>query len=175
MMRVEEEDRDNPHRELAKTIIFTDLNNIENDRISHWLLRLAYAKNKDVFVNLEGHFFKIRLEKNLLDCKGADERRKLQLDILGRYYRSVDFELVEQKDDISKQYYISIPFEDAVSLMASHRVVVRGGFANIEERFYSNLIRLLYMRNLKVCSSDSRKRWPALATLSTTKYKPTRG
>lgn len=150
-MRVEEEHKENPHRELAKSIVFTDLNNIENDKISHWLLRLSYAKNRDVFVNLEGHFFKIRLEKTLNDCKGAEDRRYLLFDVLSRYYRSVDYELHEVKDK-SGRFFITIPFEDAVSLMANHKVVLRDGFANIEERYYSHLIRLLFMRNLKVGS-----------------------
>lgn len=150
-MRVEEEHKDNPHKELAKSIVFTDLNNVENDKISHWLLRLAYAKNRDVFVNLEGHFFKIRLEKVLIDCKGAEDRRRVLMDILSHYYHSVGYELLETLDK-SGRYFISIPFEDAVSLMALHKVVVRDGLANIEEKFYSHLIRLLYMRNLKVTS-----------------------
>lgn len=173
-MRVEEEHKENPHRELAKTINFSDLNNIENDKISHWLLRLAYAKNKDVFVNLEGHFFKIRLEKTLNDCKGAEDRKKVLIDILKKYYQAVDFNLVEQFDKTGRNF-ISIPFEDAVSLMAMHKVVIRDGLANIEEKFYSNLIRLLYMRNLKVAYDDPRKKWYQSATQFMRRYMLTIG
>lgn len=148
--KVDEENKENPHRELAKTLAFSDFNDPLFDRTSHWLLRLASAKNRDVFVNLEGHFFKIRLEKVLESASGQEERRQILLDILRQYYKSVEYEFEEYVDKNTGKSFIMVPFEDAVSLMALHKVVVRDGFANIEEKFYSNLIRLLFMRNLKV-------------------------
>lgn len=134
---------------MAKTLNLDSLSDSTKDKLSHWLLRLVHAKNKDQFVNLEGHLYKVRLEKLSQDLSG-DTQRKAVFHILENYYSAVNYPLEEHYDESSNRYFISIPFEDAVSLMASHKVIVRGGFANVESRHYTYLIRLLFARNLKV-------------------------
>lgn len=134
---------------MAKTLKIDFLSDPTSDKLSHWILRLVHAKNRDYYVNLEGHLFKVRLERLSLDYSG-DTHRKALFNILDNYYSAVNYSLEELYDETSKRHYIRIPFEDAVSLMATHKVIVRGGLANVENKYYSQLIRLLFMRNLKV-------------------------
>lgn len=149
LSRVSELKKENPHLELATALNFSFLDNPTVDKLGHWLLRLVHGKNRDQFINLEGHLYKMRLEK-LAQASDPQTKRANQFKILERFYSSVGYPLTERYDEKEKKYYVNIPFEDAVSLMATHKVLIRQGFANIEEKFYSQLIRLLYMRNLRV-------------------------
>jgi DNA primase large subunit len=132
---------------IAKALDLSFFSNKLEDIVSHWMLRIAYANNKDSFTNLEGHLFKIRLESLLEKLQGSNHRDEVLLGILRRFYDSVEFDL--EVITVQNTKFVRVPFEDAISLMAEHKVIVKNGMAEVSQRNFSNLIRLLYMRNLK--------------------------
>ena len=148
MSRIEEADRENPHKKMNESITDKLPWMSEDDVTSHWILRMCYAGNRDQFVNLEGHLFKLQLE---LTLAGMDEQRKHDylLLILKQFYSEVDYPLVEVTDDKSRDKFIRVPFEDTYSLIADHKIVVRDGISNVPSSKYGILIRLLFVRNLK--------------------------
>ena len=137
----------NPHLELSQYLQIEWMDTPLHDLLSHWILRMCYTDNKDHFVNLEGHLFKVRMEK--LKKGNSEQFEKKLLDILTSFYHSVGFPIEEKFDPRANSSYLEVPFEDAVSMMAEHKVVIRGGIGIIPSKHYSNLIRLLFGRNLR--------------------------
>lgn len=148
MSKIEEAERENPHKKLAGSMRVEWLTNPRDDHLSHWMLRLCYAENRDQFVNLEGHLFKVRLEQKTMNMD-IESRAKFALEILLRYYRSVDYHVEEQYQKENRMEYLKIPFEDAISMMSEHRVIIKQGYGYIPRKFYLNLVRLLFGRNLR--------------------------
>ena len=140
--------KENPHIELSNSLDLDWMNKPLHDLVSHWILRMCYTDNKDHFVNLEGHLFKIRIEK-LKKGKSEQFEHKFALEILTIFYQSVSFPIEEKYDTSGKFYYLEVPFEDAVSMMSEHKVIIKDGIGIIPSKQYSNLIRLLFGRNLR--------------------------
>lgn len=109
MSKIKENDTENPHLAIADALK-GDINQLVEsegkayEKHSHWLLRLAYLANKEQFVILEGHLYKIRLE--LLHQGKADAARDADLfTLIKDFYDSVDYQ-VEQtliKETVMKQ------------------------------------------------------------------------
>ncbi|XP_063047938.1 DNA primase large subunit [Engraulis encrasicolus] len=147
------------------------------DHISHFILRLAYCQTEDLrrwFIQQEMDLFRFRfsdlparyktefLHRNNLqyDTLSVEEKRNLADKLISSSYGVSGATLVEQD-------YYKVPFQDALDLVRSRKVFLKGGYAYIPHQdiisivlndFRTRLSKALALtaRSLPAVQSDER-------------------
>lgn len=144
-----------------------DGNQVRRDRISHYILRLAFCtgENRDWFVRQEEELLKLRLStlsaplNSLLEELG-EQYEKVEIRAGHALYGVVDavkrsYEL-EVKMRLSKTLaqtdldtvYFKIPFKLCIDLVKRRRITLIGGYGLVPESLLSSIITSTFRRRL---------------------------
>ncbi|KAF7710225.1 hypothetical protein HF521_009097 [Silurus meridionalis] len=155
----------------------TEYEKRRKDHISHFILRLAYCQTEDLrrwFIQQEMDLFRYRfnelspkyktdfLHKNNLkyDTINADEKNNLKDQLINSSYAVSGITILEQD-------FYKVPFQDALDLVRTRKVFLKGGYAYIPHQdivaivlndFRTKLSKALALtaRSLPAVQSDER-------------------
>ncbi|MBN3308890.1 DNA primase large subunit [Amia ocellicauda] len=175
--------------DLKSQIVPTEHEKRRKDHISHFILRLAYCQTEDLrrwFIQQEMDLFRYRFSE--LQYYSKDKEKEFLKENHLHYDTVSDEEKSSLMDKlIRSSFYVSgpkvqdlefykVPFQDALDLVRSRKVFLRGGFAFIPHQeivtivlndFRTRLSKALALtaRSLPVVQSDERLQ-PLLSHLS---------
>lgn len=130
------------------------------DNISHWICKLSNIQSNNVawFINNESVFYIARLISEFENF-GKEILVKKLIGVLQVFYKENGYYLKfvnransEVQLDDNSMAKIVVPFEDAISMLKSHRAELIGGFVYVQAdwKSISYLIEGLFKRNLWV-------------------------
>uniref|UniRef100_A0A8B9LKW1 DNA primase large subunit n=1 Tax=Astyanax mexicanus TaxID=7994 RepID=A0A8B9LKW1_ASTMX len=151
-----------PHK--AEVVGPSEYEKRRKDHISHFILRLAYCQTEDLrrwFIQQEMDLFRHRF--NDLSSKyktDADEKMNLKDQLINSTFGFSGITIVEQD-------FYKVPFQDALDLIRTRKVFLRGGYAYIPHQdivtivlndFRTRLSKALALtaRSLPAVQSDER-------------------
>ncbi|XP_047355245.1 DNA primase large subunit-like isoform X2 [Vespa velutina] len=149
----------------CKSDIETDLQARRKDNISHYILRLAYCKDKDQakwFMNQEIELFKMRfssldkegvdqfLTMHKLDCKhiSYEEKERIREDLQTSTFKVTNIDTID---------FYKVPFQKVIDLVRARKVYLEDGMAYVPRNDLISLCVSYFRQKLILGIEDAKE------------------
>jgi len=165
MVRKDEEELDNK-------ILTDQRNDRRKDHISHFILRLAFARSEDLrrwYITQELDLFRYRFKKESNEATNQFLReQKLHFEPIGQEEKSSllqnlkDCMPSKEMDQADSVDFYKVPFTDVLDLVRGRRVYLRAGFAYVPRNELVSIILGIFRSQLSLALTVTARRLPYL-------------